>query len=173
MSTQEQARKFLVLHDYGMGGLWWWISATSAEEITSAFAEVEIIDDQEKIRWASTEDLADLTMTQAIVGPLATFYETRNQQRQDPAFGKLLGKDRVYLKLPDPDANGGIWYTEHDRTGRRIRQVQVEPDGTMVATSRNDWPLNPPYDLGDPRIAACETSGEDFTDAWRQATQPF
>lgn len=162
-----------MLHDYGMGGLWWWISASSPDEITSAFAEVEVIDDQDTIRWAAAQDLTELTLAEAVAGPLASFHQTRQRQRQDPAFGKLLGQERVYLKLPDPAADGGIWYSEHDRTGRRIRQVQVEPDGTMVPTSRADWPLNPPYDLGDPQIASHEISGEDFADAWRQAIQPF
>jgi hypothetical protein len=30
----------LVLHDYGMGGLWWWIAAPSAEAIQATFKNV-------------------------------------------------------------------------------------------------------------------------------------
>ena len=33
-------RPFLVCYDYGTGGLWWWITANSADEITAAFREV-------------------------------------------------------------------------------------------------------------------------------------
>jgi hypothetical protein len=27
-------QRYLVLHDYGMGGLWWWIHARSVREVT-------------------------------------------------------------------------------------------------------------------------------------------
>ncbi|MFC5343226.1 hypothetical protein ACETK8_07900 [Brevundimonas staleyi] len=37
-------REFLVCHDYGMGGLWWWITAPSAETIQSAFRDVIVFD---------------------------------------------------------------------------------------------------------------------------------
>jgi hypothetical protein len=173
VADHEQTRRFLVLHDYGMGGLWWWITASSAQEITSVFADVEIIDDPELIDRVATWDLQELTMPEAMAGPLASFYETRQRQRQDPAFGRLLGQEPVYLKLPDPHVDGRVWYSEHDRTGRRTRQVQVEPDGTMVPTTQDDWPLNPPYDLGEPKTAAGEISAEDFETTWRQATRPF
>lgn len=51
-------RAYLVLHDYGMGGLWWWILASSAEEITASFAEVEVVGDPEAIARARTWDAA-------------------------------------------------------------------------------------------------------------------
>jgi hypothetical protein len=35
---------FLVLHDYGTGGLWWWITAGSAEEILDFNRDVEIFE---------------------------------------------------------------------------------------------------------------------------------
>jgi hypothetical protein len=38
-------RPYLVSYDYGMGGLWWWIIATSADEITAAFREVTVLDE--------------------------------------------------------------------------------------------------------------------------------
>jgi hypothetical protein len=33
-----------------MGALWWWITAGSAAEITTTFAEVEVIDDPATVR---------------------------------------------------------------------------------------------------------------------------
>jgi hypothetical protein len=146
--------------------------SSSPEEITSAFAEVEVIEDRAAIRRASSWGPPDLTVAQAIAGPLADLHEIRRRQKQDPSFGKLLGQSRIYLRLRDPDANDGIWYSEHDQAGRRIRQVEARPDGTMEATRRGDWPLNPPYDLADPRIASCQISPEEFEEAWRQATGP-
>ena len=38
-------RRFLVLYDYGQGGLWGYVGASSAEEITARFPEVEIVED--------------------------------------------------------------------------------------------------------------------------------
>ncbi|HEX5543357.1 MAG TPA: hypothetical protein VFX60_17685 [Micromonospora sp.] len=37
-------QRYLVLHDYGMGGLWWWIHARSTGEVLETFAEVEVVD---------------------------------------------------------------------------------------------------------------------------------
>ena len=37
-------RPYLVCYDYGTGGLWWWITAASADEITAAFREVTVFD---------------------------------------------------------------------------------------------------------------------------------
>jgi hypothetical protein len=32
-------QRYLVLHDYGMGGLWWWIHARSTREVLTILAE--------------------------------------------------------------------------------------------------------------------------------------
>ena len=37
-------RPFLVCYDYGTGGLWWWIMANSAEDITATYREVTVLD---------------------------------------------------------------------------------------------------------------------------------
>ena len=36
------SREFLVCHDYGTGGLWWWIEAESADAINAMFKGVEV-----------------------------------------------------------------------------------------------------------------------------------
>jgi hypothetical protein len=41
--------RFLVQHDYGMGALSWWITASSEDEILETFADVEIVHDPERI----------------------------------------------------------------------------------------------------------------------------
>ncbi|MES4892196.1 hypothetical protein [Streptomyces sp. NPDC096012] len=38
-------RSLLALHDYGMGGSWWWIRARSEREILETFAWVEVVTD--------------------------------------------------------------------------------------------------------------------------------
>lgn len=62
MSNTDVAGKtrFLLLHDYGMGGTWWWVRARSAREVLEAFAEVEVIDRPETIVWAETADLPEV-----------------------------------------------------------------------------------------------------------------
>ena len=162
--------RYLVRHDYGMGALWWWITAPSAADITDMFAEVEVVTDPGAVRIAGSRVLDELSIDEAARGPLASFRETRQEQRRDPAFGRLLGKNRVYLRLPDPETEAGWWLSEHDATGRRVRQVEVRPDGTAAATTRADWPMNPPFDLGDPWLAAHEITPDEFERAWEQVT---
>jgi hypothetical protein len=104
----------------------------------------------------------ELDIADAVSGPLAAFSQKREQQRQDPASGALLGKERVYLRLPDPEEPAAWWLTEHDSAGRRVRQIELRPDGTVAASSAADWPVNPPFDLGDPQFASHEISHEAF-----------
>ena len=40
MLARVSKQRYLVLHDYGMGGSWWWIHARSAREVRETFAEV-------------------------------------------------------------------------------------------------------------------------------------
>jgi hypothetical protein len=37
-------REFLVCHDYGTGGLWWWMEAVSADDINARFRDVVVFD---------------------------------------------------------------------------------------------------------------------------------
>ena len=168
--AQPPRQAYLVLHDYGMGGLWWWIRGSSAEEITAAFAEVEVISDPEAIARARTWDLAEMDIEGAGRGELASYHETRQRQRQDPAFGRLFGKDRVYLRLPDDEGQDTEWLTEHGPDGRRLRQVELRADGTALTSDLENWPINPPFDLGDPWLATHEITPAEFEQAWEQGT---
>jgi hypothetical protein len=170
-SEQPSRQRYLVRHDYGMGAVWWWIRAGSAAEITAAFAEVEVVSDLAAIRTVESWPLEELDIGDAVSGPLADLYQKRARQRQDPAFGKLLGKNRVYLRLPDPEEPATWWLSEHDPAGRRLRQVELRPDGTAETNTAADWPMNPPFDLGDPQLASHEISGEEFERAWERATR--
>ena len=111
------------------------------------------------------------TLEATVTQPLADLYRRRERQRQDPAFGKLLGKNRVYLRLPDPEEPEAWWLTEHDLAGRRLRQIELRPDGTAAAGSVADWPMNPPFDLGDPLFASNEISQDEFEQAWERAAR--
>lgn len=153
-----------------MGGLWWWIRASSADEITAAFAQVEVISDPEWIASAQTWHLDELDIEDAKHGQLASFYQTRQQHRQDPDFGSLFGKDRVYLRLPDPEGEETDWLTELGPDGRTRRQVERRADGTTLTSNLESWPINPPEDLGDPWLALHEISQAEFERAWEQGT---
>jgi len=164
-------RPYLVRHEYGMGAMWWWIRAVSAAQITATFAEVEVIDDPAILRTVESWPLDELDIADAVRGPLADLYERRERQRRDPAFGKLLGKDRVYLRLPDPEEPATWWLSEHDPSGLRLRQIELRPDGTAITSSAADRPMNPPFDLGDPQFASSEISADQFERAWEHATR--
>lgn len=45
--------RFLVVYDYGMGGVWGFINARSREEIAAKYPKVQIID--ERPTWMSDE----------------------------------------------------------------------------------------------------------------------
>ena len=154
-----------------MGALWWWIRAGSAAEIAAAFAEVEVIDDPAAVLRAESWSLQELDIGDAVSGPLGHLRSKREEQRQDPAFGRLLGKDRVYLRLPDPEEPAVWWLTEHDSAGRRLRQIELRKDGTAEISTAADWPMNPPFDLGDPQFASHEISQEEFERAWEHAAR--
>jgi hypothetical protein len=162
--------RYLVRHDYGMGARWWWIRAESANDITDAFAEIEVVEDPDIRRIVESWDLEEFELAEAAAGPLAHFSQRRAEQKRDPSYGQLLGKERVYLRLADPEVDPGQWFSEHDKTGRRLRQVEVRADGTFEATTATDWPMNPPFDLGDPQYASMEITREEFEQVWEDAT---
>jgi hypothetical protein len=42
-------QRFLTVFDYGTGGVWWYVTADSAEEITDKFRDIKIVEDP--ARW--------------------------------------------------------------------------------------------------------------------------
>src|SRR5258708_1551649 len=168
---QPSREPYLVRHDCGMGALWWWTTAASAAEITTTFAEVEVIDDPTTVRAVESWSLDELDIADAISGPLAELYSKRKQQCPDPAFGKLLGKSRVYFRLADAEGGLGGWLRGAGPGGGRLRQVELGPDGPAVASCAADWPMNPPFDLAGPQFASNEISREEFERAWERAAR--
>jgi hypothetical protein len=160
--------RFLVLHDYGMGGLWWWVRARSEREIMETFAEVEVVDDPEDLARFADGSLDEIGIDDPVMPPgLKGLREDRDAQRGRPGFGALAGRDRVWIR--DPSYEEKIYFEELGPDGRRLRQVTVEADGSMVRTGPDDWPFNPPRDLYDPDLLAYEISADEFEQAWNTA----
>jgi hypothetical protein len=161
-------QRFLVLHDYGMGGLWWWIHARSEREIMETFAEVEVVDAPENLARFADGGLDEVTIDDPVMPPgLAEAREERDAQRDRPGFGELAGRERVWIR--DTSYEDEIYFEELGPDGRRLRQVTVEADGAMVRTGPDDWPFNPPRDLYDPDLLRYEISADEFEKAWNAA----
>jgi hypothetical protein len=50
-------QRFLVVYDYGMGGIWGYVLASSADEIARRYPEVEVV--EQEPRWISDADRAE------------------------------------------------------------------------------------------------------------------
>jgi hypothetical protein len=166
--------RYLVLHDYGMGGLWWWIHARSAREIRETFAEVEVIDRAEAVEWASAQDLDEVDIDAAVMpAGLDDLRATRDAQRARPGFGALADRSVVYLRRRwngEDDVDPAVYLMEVGSDGRRTRQVEISEDGTAIKSSPEDWPFNPPMaDLFDPDLPTMQITAEEFESHWRRA----
>ncbi|WP_197288963.1 hypothetical protein [Nocardia sp. NRRL S-836] len=160
-------RRFLVLHDYGMGGLSWWIWAESAEQIVLTLAEAEVITDPDALAQAEQWGLDELELSEVDRDPaLRLMREERAQQRGKPGFGVLAGRERVYLRTFE---EGLTYLVEIGQDGRQLRQVEVKADGTLLSSAMGGWPINPPIDLHDPRYVPMEITEREFEDAWSRA----
>ncbi|GLZ13046.1 hypothetical protein Acsp04_32810 [Actinomadura sp. NBRC 104425] len=185
MSTRDGRTRHLVCHDYGMGGMWWWVWAASPEEVVTTFAETEVVTEPELIARAREWDLheADVDDPAKDDVSLSEMRARRDRQRRRPGFGALAGHERVYLRTPgdwdpsaeEPDGAGDdgfadyVFLTEHGPDGRRIRQVEIRPDGEAVASDETVFPLNPPIDLYDPALVPMVIDAAEFEEAWRRA----
>jgi hypothetical protein len=170
---ERSKKRFLVLHDYGMGGLWWWIHARSEPEIMHTFAEVEVVTDPETSTRFPEGELAEVDID-AVIMPagLDGLRDQRRGQRDRPGFGALAGREAVFLRRPWEEADETapkIYYEHLGPDGRRVRQVETYADGTAIKTGPQDWPFNPPNDLYDPDLVQWETAAEVFEEAWRRA----
>jgi hypothetical protein len=164
-------QRYLVLHDYGMGGLWWWIHARSAWEVRETFAEVEVIDSPADVARAESWDLAEVDID-AVLMPagLDGLRARRNSQRALPGFGALADRQVVYLRRRWDDDDPATYLMEIGADGRRIRQVEVADDGSAIRTEAADWPFNPPLvDLFDPALPNQEIDRDEFEQAWAAA----
>lgn len=159
--------RYLVLHDYGMGGLWCWVWARSPDEILDAVAEVEVVTDDTIVQRMGSDELDEIDIDALPDSPLADLHEQRLAHRNLPGYGVLANRAQVYLRDASPDYDGVVYLAEFGPDGRRLREVAQRPDGDCLRS--DDWPFNPPIDLRDPQYVPMQISAEAFEDAWRRA----
>ncbi|MFI9550473.1 hypothetical protein [Nonomuraea endophytica] len=172
---EENAKqRFLILHDYGMGGSWWWVRARSAREVLETFAEVEVIEAPEEIERAEGWNLdeADVDAPTMPAG-LDCLHAQRQAHRHLPGFGALADRTIIYLRRrwdEDDGVDPADYLMEIGSDGRRLRQVELTDNGDIFKSDPDDWPFNPPVvDLFDPELKDQEISSEDFETAWQRA----
>ncbi|MEV4806219.1 histidine phosphatase family protein [Nonomuraea sp. NPDC049421] len=166
----ERKRRFLVLHDSGMGAMWWWIRARSAREIVETFAEVEVAHGAQ----APDENVPEVDIdSPAPPGGLGELRAKRDAQRALPGFGAFAGRDVVHLRRRWDGEDGvpaATYLMEVGSDGRRLRQVEQRDDGAAFKSDQDDWAFNPPVvDLFDPELVEMEIRREDFEAAWARA----
>jgi len=164
---------FLVSLDCGMSSMWWRIRARSAREIQETFAEVQVRTDPTVV--ASTADWKlDVVDIDAVTVPkaLVDLRAARVTQRDQPGFGRLIGRDVVYLRQSDDEADDTLpetYLMELDANGYRLRQVEIHRDGVSIRRTPDDWAFDSPEDLYDPALPEHEISRAEFERAWEKA----
>lgn len=163
-----QRQRYLVCHDYGMGALWWWLWAKSADDVVRQVAEVEVIEDVGRIRAAETwpdleeQDLDNLRPESS----LASLAQKRAQMAGLPGFGRLAGRERVWLRMPPSESD--VYFMELNSVGRQLRQVILCGSGVRHRSGAEDWPFNAPFDLWDPYFNDFEITSAEFEAQWRE-----
>ncbi|WP_278262663.1 hypothetical protein [Nocardia sp. AG03] len=171
ISDSAPERRFLVSHDYGMGGAWWWISAHSAREIEATFAEVQVVEDPDRLATAATWNVPEVDIDAVTDEVLLALRADRDEQRRHPGFGAFADRDRVYLnqRWDGADDVPAADYLTEVIDGYRIRQVEVRDDGPAFRSGLDDFVFNPPIDLWDPELVDQEITAAEFEKAWAAA----
>ncbi|GAA2684505.1 hypothetical protein [Actinoplanes palleronii] len=165
-------QRFLVIHDYGMGGLWWWIHARSVREIRETFRDVAVESDAESLERAVRDPDIEEVDIDAPVMPegLDDLRAERDAQRGRPDFGAFADREVVYLRRPWDEGDPELYLMEIGADGRRLREVLLAEDGPWIKNDAEDWPINPPVvDLYDPELVGQEVGRDEFEAAWERA----
>lgn len=94
----------------------------------------------------------------------------RDAQRGRPGFGALADREVVYLRDDEDGDEPAVYLMEIGSDGRRIRQVELGEDGSVLRSGPDDWPFNPPaVDLFDPELVDQEISRDEFEEWWVRA----
>jgi hypothetical protein len=164
-------QRFLAVHDYGMGGLWWWIHASSVRQIRETFAEVEVVDTAEQLERAETWTLEEVDIDASVMpAGLDELRAQRDRQRGLPGFGAFADRGIVYLRHRWDEDDPATYWIEVGADGRRIREIEIRDAGSGVKEDESDWPINPPVvDLYDPALPDLEIDRDTFEQTWLAA----
>ncbi|MGW8327144.1 hypothetical protein ACWGLE_04445 [Streptomyces sp. NPDC055897] len=136
------------------------------------FAWVEVVTDPESVARFTDAELDEVRVDAPVMPPgLESLGAERDAQRGREGFGALAGRDIVYLRRPwEDDDESTVYLMEIGPDGRRVRQVELAPDGSAVRSGPDDWALNPPVvDLFDPALASQEIGRSEFEKQWAAA----
>lgn len=159
--------RFLVLHDYGISRSWWWVLASSSQEVLETFAEVEVVYDAELLEQALHLTLDETTIDAPDLPPgLRDLRNQRRAQRGRPGFGVLVGRGIVHVRQSE---GAFISLMELGPDGHRLREVAIAGDGTVLRSGADEWPRNPPVDLYDPDLVRQTISRDEFEFVWAAA----
>ncbi|GAA2056936.1 hypothetical protein GCM10009839_77730 [Catenulispora yoronensis] len=178
----EVKARYLVCHDYGMGALWWWVTARSAKEIMERIADVVVSFSPESARWADENGYEEIDIDAPDPNELSSMKATRDAQRQQQGFGAVVGRGTVYFRCvwgeyekQAPwwdDENAAYFLLEIGEDGYRKRGIFEYVEGPSHRMGEDDWAFNPPYDLYEPEWARFEIDQQTFEAAW-EAAIPF
>ncbi len=144
----EAKRRFLILHDYGIGGTRWWVRAYSARRILETFAEVEVAETAEAIEQAEEWDLEEVDVdAPTMPAGLDDLRAKRQAHRYLPGFGALADRTIVYLRRHwdgDDGVDPADYLMEIGSDGHRLRQVELAEHGDALKSDPDDWPFNRP-----------------------------
>jgi hypothetical protein len=131
--SREAKPRFLVEHQSGMTTFWWWVRAASPRHIETALAGVQVVTDEDTLRWAEGMPFERLDLDSLPKGHhLDELRAERDGQHRHARYGALLGKDRVYLRFPSEDEDDPTFLTEFDSRGQVLRQVEQWLDGQRL-----------------------------------------
>ncbi len=165
-------QRFLVMHDYGMGGWCWWIRARSVREIRETFREVEVVDDAETVdRAERNPHIEEVDIDAEAMPPvLDGLREEREAQREKAGFGTFAERGVLYLRRRWDTDVPEMFLFEVGADGRRLREVQLTEDGPWLKSDAEDWPINAPIvDFYDPELVDQEIGRDEFEAAWVRA----
>ncbi|WP_228810482.1 hypothetical protein [Nocardia otitidiscaviarum] len=167
-------QRFLVCHDYGMGGLWWWVHARSAREVAETFAETRVVADGERLADAQGWGLDEVDIDGPVDSALNSLRAKRLSQRNRAGFGMLADREVLYTRQrwEGEDGAPAADYLTEITHGYRTRQVEIRDNGESIRTGLDDFPLNPPIDLWDPDLVDSQIAAEEFETAWDRAAPP-
>ncbi|MFD9464553.1 hypothetical protein [Streptomyces sp. NPDC060027] len=164
---------FLALHDYGMGGSWWWVRARSAREVRETFAWVEVVTDPKTVARFKDMGLEEVDIDAPRMPPgLDGLRAERDAQHGCEGFGSLADREVVYLQRQGAEEHDEsvVYLMEVGSDGRRVRQVELAEDDTALRSGPDDWPFNPPVaDLFDPALVDQEINRSTFEEQWARA----